>query len=141
MTHDSQNTLAGRISALKGHTLPTRPLEKLHRAADGRMFELIKRTACYAIYSVSRDGAITGYEVFKVLIQRERASFGKLHAPMEIYARNEGFGPRAKSCVTLERAEAHYQSLIKYDKFLTTNTQTHEKAIHTINLKSKDTAA
>jgi len=82
-----------------------RSLEHKYPHGDGRVRRLVKRTKNTAMYSLSREQVLHGYEVFIIAIKPARLIFGRDYPSTEIYPCNADFGKTAKSCATLERAE------------------------------------
>lgn len=76
-------------------------------------YRLVQRTPQKAIYEQSYDQIITGYEVFKIRVQRARFSqhIGRLIPEKERFPCDEDFGRIAWSHKSLESALIRYNNL------------------------------
>lgn len=82
-------------------------------STDPQTYTQIKRTDKSAIYQVSRDGKINGFEVFLIkILPKGTQIFAKTQEEdEEKYPSTGTFGKTAWFCATLERANERYEEL------------------------------
>ena len=81
---------------------------------QGRMYRQVKRSGRVAIYELSKDDELRGYEVIVIQIHAAGERFGKWYEKREGYASNESWGTSGFSYLASDKdgAERRFAGLI-----------------------------
>jgi len=89
---------------------------------NGYKYTQIKRDGMLAIYKREKLHHFD-FEVVKIHVQQAREAFGKSYPTKEMYPTASGWGQTGFTCVTINRANAKFDELIKkQQKYAKTTT-------------------